>query len=228
MKMPPTLLGLLLALVLLAPSLALAQDAAWDPEEIARLSERSAKTASALSYAMELLAKVDDLSRRIGRFGTLSKLDFTRLGVVDGLRGAGPEIANPTIASAASGAGKIASFQDASAFVAKVATPAAGIPATSAAAQVRQRLAALHRRALEDGYALAMHTRESLSMAPSRAQLLVTQASSATDLRADLAADTAASMAVLEQLTSLKAMLASLLEIEATRKLGYAPQGIAR
>lgn len=228
MKVPPALRRLLLAVLLIAPSPALAQDAAWDPEEIAHLSERTAKTAEALSRAVELLGKVDDLSRRIGRSGTLSKLDFTRLGVVDGLRGAGPQITNPAFASAASGAIKISSFQDASAFVAMVASPAAGISATSAAAQVRQGLDALYRKALEDGYALAMHSRESLSTAPSRAQLLVTQAASAADLRADLAADTAASMAVLDQLTSLKAMLASLLEIEATRKLSHAPQGVAR
>ncbi len=67
-----------------------AQDAVWDPEEIARLAEKSAKMAESLSRAVELLDNINDLSRTIGRFGALSNLDFTRFDALAGLTGAGP------------------------------------------------------------------------------------------------------------------------------------------
>ena len=204
MKIGPLCLCLVLAAALLRPSPAPAQDAVWDPEEVARLAEQSAKMADALSRAVELLGAVDQLARTIGRFGTVSTVDFTRFGTVDGLRGMSLSTENPA------------------SFVAKITMPP---PGASGAAQIRQDLDALHRSAIEDGYALAMQARGSVSVAPSRAELLVAQASSTTDLRGDAAANTAVSLAVLEQLVALKAMLASLLEIEASGRLRHSTIG---
>jgi hypothetical protein len=212
-------LVLLWSAISLLPNAAFAQVTVWDPEEIARLAEKSAQMAVALSRAVELLNSVNDLSRTIGRFGSLSNMDFGRLDMVEGLRGAGPEIGG--IASNIAGLRqvKIASFDDARKIVQKLTSVPSGGDQVTKSAQVRQGLDALHRRALEDGYSLALHTRESLSIAPARAGLLAAEASAPIDLRGDIGANTAASLAVLEQLTSLKAMLAATLEIRTSGAL---------
>lgn len=191
----------------------------WDPAEIAELAEKSAQMAVAVSRAAELLARVDDLSRTIGRFGALSSLDFARFKLVDALQGAGPEIGG--LAANISGLGKvkITSVDDISTLVKKVTTLPAGDHQTTKAAEVLKALDDLHRKAVEDGFALAMQSRQTVSDAPARAALLVNQASTAHDLRSDTGANTAASLAVLEQLMSLKVMLASMVEMDATKKL---------
>lgn len=210
-------LGVLVALHVNAP--VQAQQAVWDPEEIARLAEKSARMAEALSRAVELLNNINDLSRTVGRFGALSNLDFTRFDVLEGLQGAGPEISGAASNITALQHVKITSFDDASAFVKKLLTVPSGNGQTTAAGQVGQALDVLYRKALEDGYALSTHTRESLSVAPQRADLLVAQASATADLRGDVGANTAAAMAVFDQLGGMKATLASILEIQATRRL---------
>jgi hypothetical protein len=191
----------------LAVSPALADYPVWDAEEIAHLAQKSAKMAEALSVAVELLNNVNDLGRTVGRFGTLSTLDFAQFNAVAGLNGVGM---NTT---------KITSLSDASALVGKLTTSPSGNNQTTEVGQIRQTMDSLYRKAQENGYALAEHTRESLSVAPQRAELLVGQASSPTDLRGDIGANTAAALAILEQMVSLKAMLALILEIEATGKL---------
>ncbi len=195
------------------------QELVWDPAEIAHLAEKSAEMAEALSRAVELLSSVNDLSRTVGRFGALSNLDFTHLDVVDGLQGAGPDIGG--LASNIAGVEdvKVGSFDDASAFVIKLFAAPPGGARTTGAAQAGRVVEALYRTAVEDGFALSMHTRDGLSVAPLRAKLLVAQASATNDARGDAGADTAAALAVLEQLGSLKAMLASILEIQATAAL---------
>ncbi len=196
-----------------------AQQAVWDPEEIARLAEKSARMAEAMSRAVELLNNVNDLSRTIGRLGTLSNLDFSRFDTLAGLKGAGPEFGGLASNIGALQHAKITSFNEASAFVRQLTTIPPDAGRTTGAGQVRQALDALYRKALEDGYALSTHARESVSVAPQRAALLVAQASTTADLRGDVGANTAVTMAVLDQLGSLKASLASILEIQATQHL---------
>ncbi len=118
---------------------------------------------------------------------------------------------------------KISSFRDATAFVGKLLSPPANAGQVTASGEVKQALDALYRKALEDGYALATHTRETVSVAPQRAALLVAEASATADFRGDVGANTATAMAVLDQLGGLKATLASILEIQATRRLVPSP-----
>lgn len=211
----------MIALIALGSSAGLhAEEPVWDPEEIARLAEKSAQMAEALSRAVELLNNVNDLSRTIGRFGPLSNLDFTRFDTVEALKGAGPEIGGLAANIQGLGNVRIASFADATTFVNKLTTIPSGDNRTTSTGQIVQALANLQRKAAEDGFALATQTRESLTAAPQRAQLLVAQSSTAVNLRGDVGANTAATMAVLEQLASLKAMLGLMLEIQATRRLG--------
>jgi hypothetical protein len=219
-------IGLLVAFHMNIP--AQAQVAVWDPEEIARLAEKSARMAEALSRAVELLNNIDVLSRTIGRFGPLPNLDFTHFDLLDGLKGAGPEISGFSTNITAAQHVKIDSFNDAKAFVDRLVTvPSDGYQITGVG-QSRQALDSLYRKALEDGYALSMHTRASLSNAPQRARLLVAQASAATDLRGDVGANTASSLAIIDQLGSLKTMLASSLEILATRRLVSLPDAMSK
>lgn len=196
-----------------------AQQAVWDPEEIARLAEKSARMAEAMSRAVELLNNINDLSRTIGRFGALSNLDFTRFDTLAGLKGAGPEIGSLASNIGASQHAKITSFSEASTFVHQLTSIPSGSSQVTGTGQVRQAFDALYRKALEDGYAFSTHARESASVAPQRAALLVAQASATADLRGDVGANTAVTMAVLDQLGSLKATLGSILEIQAVQRL---------
>ncbi|PKU22820.1 hypothetical protein [Telmatospirillum siberiense] len=201
------------------PAPAKAQQAVWDPEEIARLAEKSAQMSEALSRAVELLNNVDQLSRTIGRFGALSNLDFARFDTLEGLKGAGPEISGLASNIAAVRQMKISSFDDASTFVHKLLAVPSDTSPTTGAGQVRQALDSLYRKALEDGYTLSTHTRETVSVAPQRAKVLVAEASASADLRGDVGANTAAAMAVLDQMGSLKAALAAILEIQSAGRL---------
>jgi hypothetical protein len=202
-----------------------AQVATWDPEEVARLAEKSARMAEEISRVVELANSIDDLSRTLGRLGSLSNLDLTRFDVVEGMQGAGPEIGGLASNIAGLRNVRISSFNDASAFVRKLTTVPAGVGQVSGGGQLRQALDALHRKATEDGYVLSTHLRESLSVAPQRADLLVAQASAATDLRGDVGANTAAALAVLDQLSGMKIALASILEIQATGRLAESAGG---
>lgn len=212
----------LLVLVSPVPS-AWAQQAVWDPEEIARLAEKSAQMSEALSRAVELFNNVDHLSRTIGRFGPLSNLDFARFDTLDGLKGAGPDLSALASNVATAGQMKISSFDDATAFVHKVMAAPSNTGQTTGAGQVRQSLDTLYRKALEDGYALSIHTRESVSVAPQRAKVLVAEAAASADLRGDVGANTAAGMAVLDQLGGLRAALAAILEIQTAGRLSLSP-----
>jgi hypothetical protein len=197
----------------------------WDAEEIARLTETSAKLSEGLSVAVELLNAIDDSARTIGRFGTLPTLDFTRFDATDGLRGTQPDIGGLSADVARLQSAEIASVAAATSFVGQLTAALAVNQGTSKAGQARQAIEALHKKALEDAYALAAYSRESVSMAPLRAGLLVGQASSSVDLRGDTAANTAVALALMEQVVSLRAMLAAILEIQATqvlRKVGIA------
>jgi hypothetical protein len=59
-----------------------------------------------------------------------------------------------------------------------------------------------------DGYSLAMQTNQDLARAADRAQQLAAQAASAGDARADVQANSAICLAILEELTSIQGLLA--------------------
>lgn len=80
-------------------------------------------------------------------------------------------------------------------------------------------VAAVRMAAAEDGYALALHRRQSLTGAPTQSRTLAAAAAAATDLRGDLAADSATALAGLDQLIGLEATLAALLQVRAGDRL---------
>lgn len=214
--------GLAAALMVTA-SPAFSQVPVWDPETIARMAQQSAQAALALSHAVALVNQVNQLTRTVGRFGSLANMDFGRFDLVEGFQGAGPQISGTVAAVSSLRTARISSFDDAKAFVQTLTTVPAGSNQTTRAADARQDLEAMHRHALEGGYALAVHLRESVSAAPERAKILAGGASAPLDLRGDIGANTATSLAVLEQLVSLKAALAFALEIEASGLLRRMP-----
>jgi hypothetical protein len=206
---------------LLPFDVARAQVAVWDPEEIARLAEKSARMAEATSHAVELVNNINELSRTIGRSGSLQNVDFTHFSVLDELNNIGPNFgAIPSNIPALQNV-QIISFNDASAFVKKLTMMPSGGSSVSDSGQIRQASDFLYRKALEDGYALSMQTRVSLSVEPQRALSLVAQASATADLRGDIGANTASAIAVLDQLGGIKAMLASFLEIQTARRIAF-------
>ena len=196
-----------------------AQEMVWDPAEIAHLAETSAEMAETLSRAVELLDRINELSRTVGRSAALSALGFTHFDVLRDLQGASLQAGGlaPRIGRLTS-AGTPDVDDVVGVVRALVTIPPGGARATDAA-QATRAVDALYRQAAEDGFTLSMEVRTSLSLAPERARLLVAQASAASDAREDVAADTAAALAVLEQLASVKAMLALILEIQATSAL---------
>jgi hypothetical protein len=202
----PLLAGLL-AGVLAASQPALGGQPVWDPEEIADLAQEAARMAEALSRATELLNDLNQLTRTVGRFGDLSVSTPWRFDIVDGLTGGFPDRGG----SGSAGAGQVARSPDAAALGGTTRATAAG----SASATIDR----LRRASLEDGYALAGHTRDMLGLSTDRARLLSRAAASAFDLRGDMAANSLVSLAVYEQLSTIHAMFASILEIRTLHRL---------
>ncbi|HIJ63195.1 MAG TPA: hypothetical protein HPQ04_10935 [Rhodospirillaceae bacterium] len=79
--------------------------------------------------------------------------------------------------------------------------------------------AVLRTAAAEDGYALALHRRQSLTAVSMRGKTLAAAAAAASDMRGDLAADNATALAGLDQLIGLEATLAAVLQIRAGDQL---------
>ncbi|MTJ79746.1 MAG: hypothetical protein F8N37_01805 [Telmatospirillum sp.] len=211
--------GLSLALFAGSCRPATAQQLVWDPSEIALLAEKSAHMAEALSRAADLLDAVNELSRTVGRFGSLSTAGLWRFDLAEGLKGAGPEIGE--IAGRVGGLrhARIRSYDDALALARTLTAPVAAHADVTTAGKVRQLVDTLRRKALEDGYALSLHAREGASTAPDRARILTDEAQASRDARGDVAADTAASLAVYEELCTVRTLLGSILEIRSMSRI---------
>lgn len=169
-------------LAVLWSSCSRAEEAVWDPVEIAKFSEESAQMSEVVLATVELLNQVNAMVGTVGRYGALSRLDFTRFDTSAALAGLVPT------------AGGFSSRMG-------------SLPAS-----------AVRKSAVQDGYALALHIRQSLTAAPVQGKVLASSAAASSDLRGDVAADTAAAVAGLNQLIRLRAMLASLLEIRASEQ----------
>ena len=156
-----------------------AEEAVWDPVEIAKLSEESAQMSEVVLATVDLLNQVNAVVGTVGRIGAMSTLDFTQFHSSAALAGLAPTIA---------GSGS-------------------------------QPAAAVRKTAMQDAYALALHIRQSLTEAPVQGRILASSAAASSTMRGDVAADTQAAVAGLNQLIGLHAMLASLLEIRASEQL---------
>jgi hypothetical protein len=205
------LASMLVAGVLAASQPALAGQPVWDPEEIADLAQEAARMAEALSRATELLNDLNALTRTVGRFGTLSVPTPWRFDIVDALAGGFPDREG----AGSGGGGQTVRSPNAAAL--------GGTTRTTAAGAAKAAIDRLRRAALEDGYALAGHTRDMLGLSMDRARLLSQAASSAFDLRGDMAANTRVSLAVYEQLSSIHALFAAILEIRSLQRLATMP-----
>ena len=183
---------LVFVVLLFSPVSAMGDEMVWDPEEIARLSQTTARMAEASSYAAELLRDLDAMARTIGRAGSLSTLDLARFAANGGLAMSPPEDA-----------------------VGKLTASLAGGNPTSRTEQRQHVLDTLYEAAVEEGVALAMVSRQHVGNATWHARNLVAEASSAVDLRSDVAANTATAVALLGQMVDLEAILASIIEVQA-------------
>jgi hypothetical protein len=86
--------------------------------------------------------------------------------------------------------------------------------------QSRQQAA---REAALNGYAVALQARDDAANMPQRVTALAKSAEGAQDLRQDILAGNTALLAMLERLNQMQAVMASLLEIEASQRLAADP-----
>jgi hypothetical protein len=73
--------------------------------------------------------------------------------------------------------------------------------------------------AAANGYAIALNVRSQVSLMAERAQKLAQQANSASDLRGDLAANTAVMLAMHDEMAQVQALLAAVLEVQSAARL---------
>jgi hypothetical protein len=74
-------------------------------------------------------------------------------------------------------------------------------------------------QAAVDAYALALSARQQAPQTATRTQTLAQQASTASDLRGDVEANTAVMLAIHDELTQIQALMASLLKVEGASRL---------
>ena len=92
----------------------------------------------------------------------------------------------------------------------------ASVTATDLARQARSALAG---ESAANGYALALAARTAVADAAGRVQALAKQATDSTNLRDDMAANTAVMLALHDELTQVQALMAAVLEVQASARL---------
>jgi hypothetical protein len=186
--------GLLLATALLSvPGGGWAQQAVWDPAEIAQSAEKSARAAMALSLMVDSMAHLKGLSLAVGTKG-ISSAPLIGMGIGDGALGIGPGPGLPLPAQPS---------------LATVAT----IASRSATAR------ALQQQVAWDGLALSLAESGAAATTANESVQLIAGSGSAADLRSDMAANSAAALAALRDIVTLKAMMAALLQMRAVGHL---------
>ncbi|MDR3438176.1 hypothetical protein [Telmatospirillum sp.] len=73
--------------------------------------------------------------------------------------------------------------------------------------------------AAANAYAIALNARQQVSTMADRAQKLAQQANSATDMRSDVAANTAVMLAMHDEMAQVQALLAAVLEVQSSSRL---------
>lgn len=84
---------------------------------------------------------------------------------------------------------------------------------------VRKARGMLAGEAAANAYAIALNTRQQVAAMTDRAQKLSQQAGAATDLRGDMAANTAVMLAMHDEMAQIQALLASILEVQSASRL---------
>jgi hypothetical protein len=208
------------ATALLMPAAPAGAEAVWDPKEIARLAEEAAAAAEQLSHVVELLGSINDLGRTVGRFGDLAQLDFMHFDTTKALAGASPELSALAEAVPEVAGMRFDSWAESEANVRTILSLPAGRSASaSERIALGQRLRAVRETAGEVSYAMALSARDGTALGGARTELLAAQAEAQVDARGDVGANTAASLAVFEQLVQTRALLAAIAELDALAEL---------
>jgi len=174
-------------------------DPVWDPTEIARMSQQAAQLATNLSTTIDTLRTFDKLSTQIGAMGPLISFASTAptaLKSYAALQSVGMPMAT-----------------DASALISAISRSATGLQ------QTRQLWQGAYQRVAAEGLAVSQVANQDAGSAVSRSKILADAASGAQDLRSDLHANSAAGLAVLQELGSVEAVLALLLEQQSLARL---------
>lgn len=89
----------------------------------------------------------------------------------------------------------------------------------SEASTVYQRRSDASRLSAVNGFSLSQHVREDIKTMPDQVRALATKAQQSQDLRSDIAVNTETLLTLNKQLAVMESLLASLVEIEATRTI---------
>ena len=212
--------SLALMLALLAPLTARAQQAVWDPEEIARAAEIAAQVSEQVSRAIQVANQFNDLGRALGRKGKLTSLDFSNTNTIQRIAAIAPALSEAVKGISDIGSTSIASYTDAQSFVARLSRfTAAGRDGSIALDNRRAAVATLGSQAVKIGYAQAMLARDELATAAASNSVIAAQAANSNDLRGDVAANTAAALALYQRMAVIQGLLASIAEIESSKRL---------
>ncbi len=174
-------------------------DPVWDPTEIARLSQQAAQLASNLATTVQTLQTFDKLVVQIGTMGartSFSSTAPTMLANYSSLQSAGM----PAAADA-------------------ITLLSAGVSSATSQQQTRQIWRGACQKVAAEGMAVSQVARQDAGSAVSRSKTLSDAASATQDLRGDLQANSAAGLAVMQELGSVQAVLALLLEQQSLARL---------
>jgi len=190
---------MLSALLLLeAPAKA---DPVWDPTEIARLSQQAAQLATNIATTVQTLQSFEKLVVQVGAMGARTSFSSSApalLASYSSLQSAGMPAASDAIGLLS-----------------------AAVSSATLQQQNRQTWQGAYQRVAAEGMAVSQMANQDAGSAVNRSKTLSDAASSAQDLRGDLQANSAVGLAVMQELGSVQAVLALLLEQKSLARLSF-------
>jgi len=174
-------------------------DPVWDPTEIARLSQQAAQLAANLATTVQTLQTFDKLVVQIGTMGARTSFSSTA----------------PTL---------LANYSNLQSVGMPAATDAIGLLSAGSSSatllqQNRQTWRGAYQKVASEGMAVSQVANQDAGSAVSRSKTLSGAASSTLDLRGDLQVNSAVGLAVMQELGSVQAALALLLEQQSLARL---------
>lgn len=206
-------------LAVLVPA-AQAQYAVRDDELISRTGDVASNTGQEVSRLTDILNKDTAINQAVGDAGGQQGIDQMLTGSKNL---AGLDIRLPTVQGLSLPSDQnVDSFRSYALSAFWPSSPSQDALPKAAPVNLQARRAALN-ESIINAYSLAIEAREDAAATPAYAKNLAAMAQNAKTIRQDLAALTTATLASLERLNQLQAVMASMLEIEANHALIESP-----
>lgn len=207
-----------------------------DSSNLAKNAETAATTAKQLIELKNLLETATNIFKGLGAGGGVKSGVFgldaggltSGLGVSYGVSGWNPDVSQLGLPRNL-GQPNFGNVQGAVDFVRQGLERVKPTDPFATRATVHQRRQRVAYDAAFDNYGLALFNHNAAAQGSARVNDLAAQANTAAELRQDVQANTKAQLAALEELIALRALLAGILEVQATARiasydLGYTPQ----